>query len=227
VSEAGPRFDSGVTADSPPRVLLVYYSFTQQTARVAETMEAALQEKGYDVSRVGIEFIDPRRSKIFSTFPVRLPALRVATMLIPQRRRLIGEIRVSSAATEGDYDLVVIGSPTWWLTTNMPVRSYLKSPSAQTVMAGKPFAAFSVSRRYWRGNMKDVRRLGEANGASWLAEEHFTAEGGQVKSMLSWLAFMKRGSAREKALGMKMPKPNLKPDFEGQARGFIDRITAR
>ena len=109
----------------------------------------------------------------------------------------------------------------------MPVRSYLKSSAAESVLDGKPFAAFSVSRRYWKGNMKDVRKLGEGNGGRWLGETHFTAAGGQVRSMLSWLAYMKRGEPRERILGVKMPAPNLKPDFEQQARSFIDRVAAR
>ena len=42
--------------------------------------------------------------------------------------------------------------------------------------------------------------------------------------MLSWLAYMKRGEPRERILGVRMPPPNLKPDFEQQARSFVDRI---
>ena len=121
----------------------------------------------------------------------------------------------------------MIGSPTWWLTTNMPVRSYLESPVAETVLGGKPFAAFSVSRRYWRGNMTDVRKLGEADGGRWLGETHFLAAGGQVRSMLSWLAYMRRGEPRERILGIPMPPPNLKPGFEQQARDFVDQVAAQ
>ena len=45
--------------------------------------------------------------------------------------------------------------------------------------------------------------------------------------MLSWLAYMKRGQPRERILGVKMPQPNLKPDFEQQARSFIDRVAIK
>ena len=45
--------------------------------------------------------------------------------------------------------------------------------------------------------------------------------------MLSWLAYMKRGEPRERILGVKMPPPNLKPDFEQQARSFIDRVATK
>ena len=168
----------------------------------------------------------PIRTGAFSEVPMRLPAIHIV-MLLAQRRRKTGEIRIPREAQEGDYDLVVIGSPTWWLTTNMPIRSYLESSAAAKILDGKPFAAFSVSRRYWKGNMKDVRKLGEANGGRWVGQTHFLAAGGQVRSMLSWLGYMKHGEAAERVLGMKMPPPNLKPDFEQQARSFIDEVVDR
>lgn len=210
-----------------PKALVVYYTFSQQTGRVAEAMAASLAAHGFEVEAAAIEFTDPKWAKRFSTVPMKFPALQIPTILIPQRRRKTGEIRIPDAARRGPYDLVVIGSPTWWLTTNMPIRSYLKSPAAQLILNGTPFAAFSVSRRYYKGNMKDVRQLGERCGGSWVDETHFTAAGGQVTSMLSWLAYMKRGTPRERILGVRMPPPNLKPDFEQRARDFVARVVTR
>jgi hypothetical protein len=46
-------------------------------------------------------------------------------------------------------------------------------------------------------------------------------------SMASWLVFMRHGSARERALGVKLPRPNLQPDYEKQAHGFIDDLADR
>ncbi len=45
--------------------------------------------------------------------------------------------------------------------------------------------------------------------------------------MLSWLAYMKHGEPRERILRVRMPKPNLKPDFEQQASSFVDRIVTQ
>ena len=209
------------------KALIVYFTFSQQTGRVAEVMADALGAQGYQVTKSAIEFTDPHWTKVLAGVPMRYPALQIPRIFLAQRMRKTGEIRVPEEAQARDYDLIVVGSPTWWLTTNMPVRSYLKSSAAESVLNGKPFAAFSVSRRYWKGNMKDVRKLGEGSGGRWLGETHFTSAGGQVRSMLSWLAYMKRGEPRERILGVKMPAPNLKPDFEQRARSFIDRVAAR
>ena len=213
-----------MNAEAKPRVLIVYYTFSQQTGRVAQAMADRFADHGCEVTAATLEFTDPKYSKIFSTWPMRLPALHIPTLLIPQRRRKTGEIGVPPEAQDGDYDLVVIGSPTWWLTVNMPIRSYLESPSAKNVLEGKPFAAYSVSRRYWKGNMTEVRQMGEEAGGTWHGETHFVSLGNQVNSMLSWLAFMKHGEPRERFLGVKMPPPNLQPDFEQQASAFVDGL---
>ena len=107
----------------------------------------------------------------------------------------------------------------------MPIRSYLESPEAQTVLGGgTPFACASVSRRYYSINLRQQRRLGEKNDGRWIDQTHFVVAGGQVKSMLSWLGYMKHGEPQERVAGLKMPPPNLKPDYDVQARAFVDRV---
>jgi flavodoxin len=216
-----------VSADRQPRILFVYYTFSKQTGRVVDAMADVAAAKGYDVTKAELEFTDPKYRKHLDQVPMHRPMPQITHMLVPQRRRKTGEIGIPPEAQEGDYDLVVFGSPTWWLTTNMPIRSYLVSPEARKVMAGKPFAAASVSRRYWKGNIKDIKKLGEANGGRWLGETHFVVEGGQVKSMLSWLGYMKHGEPQERVFGLKMPPPNLKADYVSQAQRFIDDVAGR
>jgi flavodoxin len=216
-----------VSADRQPRILFVYYTFSKQTGRVVDAMADVAAAKGYDVTKAELEFTDPKYRKHLNQVPMHRPMPQITHMLVPQRRRKTGEIGIPPEAQEGDYDLVVFGSPTWWLTTNMPIRSYLVSPEARKVMAGKPFAAASVSRRYWKGNIKDIKKLGEANGGRWLGETHFVVEGGQVKSMLSWLGYMKHGDPQERVFGLKMPPPNLKAAYVSQAQRFIDDVAGR
>ncbi len=42
--------------------------------------------------------------------------------------------------------------------------------------------------------------------------------------MLSWLGYMKHGEPQERVMGLAMPPPNLKPDFEEQASAFVDGL---
>src|SRR3954454_12208175 len=137
-------------------------------------MAELFRERGFEVHLAAIEFTDARYAKPFSRLPLRHAYRDVFRMLVPQLRRATGEIGVPDGGLRGRYDLVCIGSPTWWLTTNMPIRSFLKSAAADALLTGTPFAAFVVCRRYWRNNLRTVRRLGTERGGQWLDGLHFT-----------------------------------------------------
>ncbi len=212
---------------STAKVLFVYYTFTKQALKVAEDMEAVFRERGFDITRAEIEFTDARYAKTFSRFPMKHRYLDVLRMLPAQLRRATGEIRIPPEAEGGDYDLVVIGSPTWWLTTCMPIRSYLKSDAAATLLHGRPVAAFVVCRRYWKNNLKTVQRLAEGHGATRVDTTHFKYLGGQVRSLLSLISYLGTGEYHERYLGVKIPPTNLQPDGDAAARDFAVRLADR
>lgn len=207
-----------------PRVLIVYHTVTNQSARVADAIEAELEARGCQVTKALIEFTDERWVPHLKQFPMKRPIAQIATILPAQMRHKTGEIRIPAEAQAGDYNLVLIASPTWWFQTSMPIRSYLESPEARVILDGKPFATVSISRRYYGINLGQQRKLGEKNGGRFIDGTHFVAAGGQVKSMLSWLGYMKHGEPQERVMGLKMPAPNLRPNFEEQAKTFADDL---
>jgi flavodoxin len=216
-----------VSAEQKPKVLIVYYTLTKQSGRVADAMANALAARGCDVTKALIEFLDERWVPKLSQFPMDRPFPQIASILTAQLRHKTGEIRIPPEAESGDYDLVIIASPTWWFQTSMPIRSYLESPAAKAVLDGKPFATASISRRYFSINLGQQKKLAEKAGGRFVDKTHFVVAGGQVKSMLSWLGYMKHGEAQERVMGLKMPPPNLKPDFEEQAESFVDEVADR
>jgi flavodoxin len=216
-----------VSANDKPRVLLVYYTLTKQSGRVADAMADAFEARGCDVTKALIQFTDQRWVPKLSEFPMTRPMPQIGSILFAQLRHKTGEIRIPPEAEQGDYDLVVLASPTWWFQTSMPIRSYLESPGAKNVLNGKPFACASISRRYYSINLGQQKKLAEKNGGRFVDKTHFVVAGGQVKSMLSWLGYMKHGKAQERVMGLKMPPPNLKPDFEQQARKFVGSVADR
>jgi flavodoxin len=203
-----------------PRVLIVYFTLTKQTARVAAAMAKEFEARSCEVAQARIELTDARWVPKLAPFPMKRPISQVASALPAQLRRKTGEIGIPSEAQGGDYDLVLIASPTWWFRTSIPIRSYLESPAAKAVLGGKPFATVSISRRYYSINLQEQRKLAEQNGGRFTDKTHFVAAGGQIKSMLSWLGYMKHGEPQEHAMGLTMPPPNLQRDFEEQARTF-------
>jgi flavodoxin len=213
-----------MSSEKKPKVLVVYFTLTKGTGRVAEAMAQALEARGCDVAKASIEFTDERWASKLSQFPMKRPIPQIASILPAQLRHKTGEIRIPPEAQTGDYDLVVLASPTWWFQTSMPIRSYLESPEAKAVLNGKPFACASISRRYYSINLGQQKKLGEKNGGRWIDKTHFVSAGGQVKSMLAWLGYMKHGEPQERVFGMKMYPPNLKADFEQQAKAFVDGV---
>jgi hypothetical protein len=213
-----------MSSQRKPSVLFVFYTHTQQSLRVAEAMADVLRQRGCDVSLAGIEFTDPRYAARFDRFPFQHVYRDLFAMLPAQARRSTGQIRIPGAAQAGDYDLICFGSPTWFFTTNMPLRSYLKSDEAGKVLAGKRFAAYVVCRRDWSINLKEVRKLGTAQGGRYLDGTRFQFAGGQIRSLLSLLSFFGKGEMRERYLGVRIPPTNLKPDFLGQAQAFANKL---
>jgi hypothetical protein len=106
----------------------------------------------------------------------------------------------------------------------MPLRSYLVSDEARAVLAGKPFSAYVVCRRYWSLNLKEVKRRGIAQGGKYIDGIRFTYEGGQVRSLLSLLSYFGKGEMRERSLGIKIPPTNLKSDFGDQATALANQL---
>src|SRR3954452_4159977 len=143
-----------------PRVLVVYYTYTQQSLRVAEGLAGVLRDRGCDGRLARIELTDSRYAERFARFPLRHAFLDIFGMLPAQLRGATGEIRIPDGARDGEYDLICVGSPTWWLKTSVPIRSFLKSDAAVRLLKGKRFAAYVVCRRYWSINLKTVRKLG-------------------------------------------------------------------
>jgi hypothetical protein len=155
------------------------------------------------------------------------PFREVVGMIPAELRRRPGEIRIPDVVTERAYDFVCIGSPTWWLSTNVPIRSFLESDTANQVLDGKPFTAAVACRRYWRHNLKTVRRLGTKRGGTFVDGIHFRYEGGQVRSLLSLLSYLGSGEYRKRYLGMKIPPTNMRDYHLEQAQTFASGLADR
>lgn len=210
--------------ERPPRVLLLYYTYTGQALKVLEASAAVFRERGYEVHNAAIEFTDRRYAEPFSRFPMRHMWLDFFSVLPAQTRRATGEIRIPDAVRNLEYDVICIGSPTWWRTVNMPMRSFLKSAEARKLLAGKPFAVFVVCRRNWRENFKAVRKLGEKQGGRYVDGIHFAYPGGQVRSMLSHISYLATGEYRDRYLGVRIPMTNVSLEQLEETRKFASAL---
>jgi menaquinone-dependent protoporphyrinogen IX oxidase len=210
-----------------PRVLLLYYTYTGQSLRVLEAAGEVLRERGCEVQKAKIEFTDQRYAERFSRFPMRRVWPDMLSVLPAQKRGATGGIRTPDTVRNGDYDLICIGSPTWWQTVSMPMRSFLKSDEARKLLAGKPFAVFVVCRQYWKENYTTVRELAEQQGGRYVDGIHFTYPGDQLRSILSLTSYLGSGEYRDRYLGVRIPTTNVQPQQLQQTRKFATALADR
>lgn len=213
--------------DRPGRVLLLFYSYTGQARKVLDAAGTVFRERGCDVHIAPIEFTDPRYAERFSRFPMRNVWPDFLGMLPAQTRRATGEIRTPDEVRAADYDLILIGSPTWWRTVSMPLRSFLTSGEAGPLLDGTPFAVFVVCRRYWRENLQAVRKLAQKKGGRFVGSIHFEYPGGQLQSMLSLTSYLGSGEYRDRYLGVPIPTTNISDDQLEESRRFAAKLADR
>lgn len=210
-----------------PRVLLLYYSYTGQSQKVLETAGEVFRERGCEVCSAPIEFTDSRYADRFSRFPMRRVWPDMLSVLPAQKRGETGEISTPDVVRDNDYDLICIGSPTWWETVSLPMRSFLKSDEANKLLQDKPFAVFVVCRQYWRENLMSVRELAEQQGGRYVDEIHFTYPGDPVRSMLSLTSYLGSGEYRQRYLGVRIPSTNVQPEQLVETRRFAGALADR
>ncbi|HEY1440718.1 MAG TPA: flavodoxin family protein [Mycobacterium sp.] len=210
-----------------PRILLLYYTYTGQALKVLEAAGDVFRDRGCEVQKAKIEFTDRRFAERFSRFPMRSVWPDMLSVLPAQMRHASGDIRTPDGVRDGNYDLVCIGSPTWWRTTSMPMRSFLKSDEARKLLAGKSFAVFVVCRRYWRENFAAVRKLAEMQGGRYVDGVHFAYPGDQLRSMLSLTSYLGTGEYRDRYLGVRIPATNVQPEQVEETRKFASALADR
>jgi hypothetical protein len=210
-----------------PRVLFVYFTYTKQTLKIVEAMSEALRSRGCDVEHAQIDLTDARYTARFHEFPMPHPFRELIGMIPAELRRATGEISIPEKAKSGDYDLVCIGSPTWWLSTSVPIRSYLESDAAGKILNGTDYATFVVCRRYFGHNLRTVKKLATKRGGKYLDSIHFAYQGGQIRSLLALVSYLGSGKYRERYLGVKIPRTNLQEEQLDAARSFANQLADR
>jgi hypothetical protein len=210
-----------------PKVLFVYFTYTKQTLKVLEAMTDVFRDRGCEVEHAAIDLTDSRYTARFHEFPMPRPFIELIGMIPAEILRKTGEISIPDEAGRGDYDLVCIGSPTWWLSTSVPIRSYLESEAAGAALKDTPFATVVVCRRYFGHNLRTVKKVATQRGGKYLDAIHFAYQGGQVKSLLSLLSYLGSGEYRKRFLGVPIPPTNIQEDQLQEARTFANGLADR
>lgn len=131
------------------RVLVIYYTFTQQTRLQVLRFIAGLEEAGIEVTQERLVPIAPYTFP-FKTF-FHLAIAMVATLF--QRRMPIHP--VAAHCTE-HWDCIVLAGPTWSYNPSGPILSFLDH-YGKTVCGGRTVVPFISCRAFWRFNYGLIR----------------------------------------------------------------------
>lgn len=127
---------------SKRRVLIVYYSYTQQTKIQLKQFIAGLESSGVEVVQERLEPITPY------AYPFATNARLAAAMLMTffQKRMAIKPVAASCLAAA--WDCIVLAGPTWSYNPSGPVLDFLDR-YGQEVCGGQLVVPFISCRSYW------------------------------------------------------------------------------
>ena len=142
----------------PPKVLVLFYSFSGQTRGLIHRLVDSLEEQGV---MVFAERLIPREQL---RFPIGSVFATLRMMLVTLFRRNM-EIEPLEARCYENYDLVILAGPTWSYNPSGPVLGLLRQ-SGKKIFAGKVVLPLISCRGYWRVHWHGLRHLLRKCGAA-------------------------------------------------------------
>jgi len=133
-------------------VLIIYYSQTGQLLDILKNIAAPLQGDGINISYYGIvpdpEFEFPwKQEKFYDTFPESF--LQIPAKFLPPKDEILNK----------KYDLIILGYQVWYLTSSIPINSFLKSEFAKTLLKDTPVITVLACRNMWIQAQEKMKRL--------------------------------------------------------------------
>jgi len=146
-------------------VLIIYYSFSAQTASLVKSLAKGLAEWGTAVEKIRLSPTTPLR------FPLRSLLLTFKMMLTTFfRKRVAIE---EPAGIEQKPDLIILAGPTWSYNPSGPILFFLDR-FGQKYLADRPVMPMISCRGYWRMHAAGLARLLKRCGARPAAPLIFT-----------------------------------------------------
>jgi len=134
----------------PLKVLIVYYSFTQQTRLLVRNFAEGLEQQGFECVLERLIPLQGYDLPFVNTF-----SLMMAMTETFFRKRM--PIRELSSSCFEHYDCVVLAGPTWSYYPSGPVLQFLDS-HGEEVCAQRPVVPLISCRSYWRIHFRYLKK---------------------------------------------------------------------
>ena len=156
-------------ADKGGKILVAYFSATNNTEGVAQKLADGLGADLYEITPqqpYTSADLDYGNSKSRTSVEMNDPSARPAI--------------AGSVENMEQYDVVLIGYPIWWGNAPRIMSTFIESYD----FSGKTLAAFCTSASSGFGNSDSALRSA-ASGATWLKGQRFSA-GAEVADVMKW-----------------------------------------
>jgi len=150
------------------RVLVVYYSFTQQTRLLLKRLSAGLEQEGVEVVLERLEPLQPYEIPFKSD-------LRLASVMVRTFFRGRTTVHPVSENCSGNWDQIILAGPTWSYHPSGPMLDFLDRFGAD-ICGGQDITVLISCRSYWRihywSMKKKLLKIGARVAALPLVYEH-------------------------------------------------------
>lgn len=141
----------GPATQNPPRVLIVYYSFSGQTAGLLNHLSIGLRRQGVEVAIEKLRPLNPPRFPLGAVLPT-LKMMLTTTF----RQRL--PIRQPEEAAWSNYSLIILAGPTWSYNPSGPILDLIDRFGSR-LFRGQDVLPLISCRGYWRLHWLGLRHL--------------------------------------------------------------------
>lgn len=139
------------------RLLIIYYSFTQQTRLLLKRFATGLKEQGVEVTVVRLEPVGSYQMP----FRSNLSLMRAMVETFFRKKPRILEL---PKGCEGRWDHIILAGPTWSYHPSGPVLSFLDN-QARAICKDCDVTPLISCRSYWKIHYWTVRRRLLRHGA--------------------------------------------------------------
>jgi hypothetical protein len=168
--------------------LILGFSLTGNGRKAVERLEAGLTSRGYRVDVVPIQ-----AAEAVFRFPMPLTGfVRIVARAFFRYPAFVAPVR----PPRGDYDLVIVESPTWLLGMAAPVEAVFQDPANRWLFEGRDAAAIVVCRGAHRRSRAMMVRWLQSLGANVLTARGYEHEGWEPRRLMSlwfYLIFRRPG----------------------------------
>ncbi|MDH3231344.1 MAG: hypothetical protein OEN55_16250 [Alphaproteobacteria bacterium] len=170
------------------KAAILYFSLTGTGRGGVDSVRDGLESKGYTVDTIQIK---PVETGLFRfPFGSALDFVRIGARAV---LRVRAKIEPPDLPAAHDYDLIVVGSQTWFVGMSAPIEEVFMDPANHPFFRGRDAAVFVVCRGLWRRSQAMLIRHLEGAGASLVGARAYTHTGREPSRLFSLVAYLAYG----------------------------------